>query len=58
MKLYKGQCFTGVVLLALLAGCSSTAPISESSMQTASKSERLGTQWGDEVNSPVTSVSD
>ncbi|WP_218689318.1 hypothetical protein [Psychrobacter sp. BF1] len=56
MKLYKGQCFTGVVLLALLAGCSSTAPISESSMQTASKSERLGTQWGDEVNSPVTSV--
>ena len=56
MKSCKKQCFTSVVLLTLLAGCSSTSNLSESSMQNASQAERLGTRWGDEVNSLVTSV--
>ena len=57
----------GVGFVALLAGCSSnpnvsnearspSKPMQEQSMQDATESERLGTQWGDDVNSQVTQV--
>lgn len=78
MKIYKIQSFATVLLLSLLAGCSSNTNVQEDSaqspsepmqnesaqdnaaesepMQNVDESERLGTQWGDEVNSQVTMV--
>lgn len=68
MKLYKNQLFIAVGTLALLAGCSTNTSMQDKSPQTASntmqkesvqdavQSERLGTQWGDDVNSRVTTV--
>lgn len=56
MKLSIKQSFAVVGLVALLVGCSSTSNINDSSVQTAVQSERLGTQWGDEVSSRVTTV--
>lgn len=56
MKLNKLQ-LTGAILgLTLLAGCTSAPSMQDNSMQTASQAERLGTKWGDEVDSRVTSV--
>ena len=77
MILHKKQSGAAILLLALLAGCSSsptmqkeTADVAQStqaqskqadsiqaeSVQNAAESERLGTQWGDDVDSVVTTV--
>lgn len=63
MKLYIKQSLLGVGIVALVAGCSSNPNVSHESvrsasdpMQDAAESERLGTQWGDEVSSQVTKV--
>ncbi len=56
MKLHTKQSLVSIGLVALLAGCSSNTGMQQESVQTADQSERLGTQWGDEVNSQVTSV--
>lgn len=56
MKLYQYRMFTAILSLALLVGCSSNQNMTESSVQMAAQTERLGTQWGDEVNSRVTTV--
>ena len=72
MILHKKQSGAAILLLALLAGCSSsptiqkeTAEVAKStqaqskqaeSVQNAAESERLGTQWGDDVDSVVTTV--
>ena len=77
MILHKKQSGAAILLLALLAGCSSsptmrqeTRDVAQStqaqskqadsiqaeSVQNAAESERLGTQWGDDVDSRVTTV--
>ena len=60
MKVNTVQLSSALFALTLLMGCS-TAPrmqdsTQERSVQTASQSERLGTKWGDEVNSRVRTV--
>ncbi len=68
MKLHKNQLFIAVGTVALLVGCSTNTSMQDKSSQTTSdtvqrasvqdavQSERLGTQWGDDVNSRVTTV--
>ena len=69
MTSYQAQSGAAVLVLALLTGCSSgsniqeqssstiqTESIAERSTQDAAESERLGTKWGDDVNSEVTTV--
>ena len=69
MTSYQAQSCAAVLVLALLTGCSSgsniqeqssstiqTESIAERSTQDAAESERLGTKWGDDVNSEVTTV--
>lgn len=56
MKFYNKQPLVIVGLVALLTGCATAPPMSDSSVQRASQAQRLGTQWGDEVNSQVRSV--
>lgn len=68
MAIYKKQSVTAVLLLGLLGGCSSSPSMqqetadavqstqAEASVQDATASERLGTQWGDDVDSAVTTV--
>ncbi len=68
MKIQKKQSFVAVGLVVLLAGCSTNTSMKDKSTQTtsdtvqrasvqdAAQSERLGTQWGDDVNSRVTTV--
>ncbi|WP_201599094.1 hypothetical protein [Psychrobacter vallis] len=64
MALHQKQSAAAVLLLVLLTGCSqapnvqreSVPSIQAEAMQDAAESERLGTQWGDEVDSPITTV--
>lgn len=64
MALHKKPSVAVVLLLTLLAGCSAAPNIEEKvaatmrgeSVQHATESERLGTKWGDEVDSKVTTV--
>ena len=68
MKPHLKHSLVGVGLIALLTGCSSNPnvsnesakstakPMQEQSRQDAAKSERLGTQWGDDVDSQVSQV--
>jgi hypothetical protein len=64
MVLHKRKSITALLLLILLTGCSpspnvqneSSSSIQTESIQDVAESERLGTQWGDEVDSEVTTV--
>ena len=64
MVLHQKKSIAAALGLVLLAGCSPTPSVqSESvpsiqaeSIQNATESERLGTQWGDDVDSAVTTV--
>lgn len=56
MELHIKQSLAAILAVAVLAGCSTAPPMQEASVQSASQAERLGTQWGDEVNSRVTTV--
>lgn len=64
MVLHKRKSITALLLLISLTGCSpspnvqneSSSSIQTESIQDVAESERLGTQWGDEVNSEVTTV--
>lgn len=56
MVLYHKQWGIAVLSLAVLAACSSATDGYQGSVQSASQSERLGTEWGDEVTSRVRQV--
>lgn len=56
MKMNKGLLASALLTFSLLVGCSSAPDMQDRSVQTASQSERLGTKWGDEVDSRVTTV--
>ena len=56
MALHIKQSGAAVLLLTLLAGCSSGTDMQAPSVQDTAESERLGTKWGDDVNSQVTTV--
>ncbi|MEN6669787.1 hypothetical protein AAJP47_05365 [Psychrobacter sp. B38] len=64
MTLHKRKSVATILLLALLTGCSpapsaqrESAPnVQAKAVQDASESERLGTKWGDDVDSKMTTV--